>query len=327
MRFPGVMVGGRVVDLVVHPAADAFPMLKGVEFEALRDDIARNGQREKIVLAGRALIDGRNRLMACLEAGVEPTFVQIADGVDEIDYIVSANLHRRHMNETQRAFVAAALVPMYHRKAKDRQRLGPGKMAEFGKGKSTEHAAKSVNVSPASVDAALKVKRDAAPEVLAATKEGRLKVSAAAELATLPKQHQREIVERVNDGQIQGRHVRGLVKHEKLKAAEKILRDGDPMLVEAARDGRVSLRAAAAASGLPAWRQRDIAVDPSRLREGATDNTATVEELASLLERRAEAYLDVLQRLVDIKAVLPSRLRRITAELESLQGDLRQVDP
>jgi hypothetical protein len=58
-----------------HPLANIFPPIEGPEFYALVDDIATNGQNEPIVILDEQVLDGRNRYRACLEAGVEPTFV------------------------------------------------------------------------------------------------------------------------------------------------------------------------------------------------------------------------------------------------------------
>lgn len=61
--------------LEVQPAVELVPLIEGVEFQELVEDIRANGLRAPILLdpAGRVL-DGRNRLRACRAAGVEPRF-------------------------------------------------------------------------------------------------------------------------------------------------------------------------------------------------------------------------------------------------------------
>jgi hypothetical protein len=94
-----------------HPAADAFPMLDGDAYTALRDDIAAHGMRVPIVLTPEGqILDGRNRMRVCRELGISPT-TTIYDG-DPVAYVVSLNLMRRHLNESQRAMVAARLATM-----------------------------------------------------------------------------------------------------------------------------------------------------------------------------------------------------------------------
>jgi ParB/Sulfiredoxin domain len=92
----------------VHPAADVFPMLTDDDLDVLAADIKASGLRQPIVLDVDGLVlDGRNRLAACDRAGVDPTFVTF-DG-DAAMFVISANVHRRHMTTGQRA-MATALV-------------------------------------------------------------------------------------------------------------------------------------------------------------------------------------------------------------------------
>jgi hypothetical protein len=67
-------------ELAVHPVAALFPMLADDELEELAADIKANGLRFPIIRdkAGKTLIDGRNRLVACEIAGVKPDFITYA---------------------------------------------------------------------------------------------------------------------------------------------------------------------------------------------------------------------------------------------------------
>lgn len=91
----------------LHPLCTLFPRLSGAEFDALRDDIAANGLRQPIVLHEGMILDGGNRYRACIEAGVEPTFVDFHGG-DPISFVLSVNFHRRHLSAGQQAAVVAA---------------------------------------------------------------------------------------------------------------------------------------------------------------------------------------------------------------------------
>ena len=96
-----------------HEVANIFPMMQGEEFNALKADIAANGLREPIWLHpdGR-IIDGRNRYLACCELGMEPE-CRTWDGAGSlVAFVVSLNLHRRHLTESQRAMIAAKLATM-----------------------------------------------------------------------------------------------------------------------------------------------------------------------------------------------------------------------
>lgn len=104
-----------------HEYADLFPMLDDVELGELTEDIRRNGLIEDIVLYEGKILDGRNRYLACREAGVEPRFVQ-HNGRDPIVYVVSKNLHRRHLTSSQRAVIALDVLPRLEARARARQR-------------------------------------------------------------------------------------------------------------------------------------------------------------------------------------------------------------
>ena len=91
-----------------HPFADVFPILEGDAFQALEKDIEARGQQEPIWVYEGKILDGRNRYRACQRLGREPK-VQDYVGDDPIGFVLSANLHRRHLNEGQRAMVAANL--------------------------------------------------------------------------------------------------------------------------------------------------------------------------------------------------------------------------
>jgi ParB/RepB/Spo0J family partition protein len=98
-----------VLTLPVHPAADVFPMLDDDELSELANDIAENGLQTPLVVGElngeMVLIDGRNRRRACQLVNVEPTY-QLFSG-DAVEFILSANIHRRHLTKGQRAMAVA----------------------------------------------------------------------------------------------------------------------------------------------------------------------------------------------------------------------------
>lgn len=93
----------------LHPLCTFFPRLEGAEFAALCEDIRINGQREPIVLHERMVLDGGNRYRACIEAGIEPRCVEFAGG-DAVAFVLSANLHRRHLSAGQHAAIVASVT-------------------------------------------------------------------------------------------------------------------------------------------------------------------------------------------------------------------------
>jgi N6-adenosine-specific RNA methylase IME4 len=168
-----------------HPLSELFPLMQGREFDELVADVKANGLREPIWTYDGQILDGRNRWRACEAAEVATRQMREYSGDDPVSFVVSLNLHRRHLSESQRADVAAALANL------DRGR--PSVNPSIG-GISQEKAAEMLNVGVKSVERAAKVQRDGVPELRAAVQSDRVSVSAAADVSELPKEQQREIV-------------------------------------------------------------------------------------------------------------------------------------
>jgi N6-adenosine-specific RNA methylase IME4 len=173
-----------------HPLADLFPLLEGADFEELVADVRAHGVREPIWLHQGKILDGRNRYRAAAEAHV-PCPTRIYDGDDPVGFVVSLNLKRRHLNESQRAMVAAKLATM---KRGDNQHSPIGETSQA-------RAAELLNVGKRSVERAHDVREGGAPELVRAVERGDVSVSAAADVATMPPDEQREIVAR-GEGEI-----------------------------------------------------------------------------------------------------------------------------
>jgi ParB-like chromosome segregation protein Spo0J len=91
----------------VHQVAEMFPLMPDDELDELAADIKENGLNQPITLDSEgALIDGRNRLEACRQAGVKPTF-RTLNGQDPIAFIISSNVRRRHLSKGQQAMAVA----------------------------------------------------------------------------------------------------------------------------------------------------------------------------------------------------------------------------
>ena len=130
--------------LPFHELAGLFPLMVGAAFEELADDIAARGLLEPIIILDGKILDGRNRAEACQARGVDPIFIEY-EGDDPLRFVVSKNLHRRHLNDQQRAMIAGNLCTQ-----KRRGRRRPGAVTRGD-------AAKLLNVSKASVARATRV--------------------------------------------------------------------------------------------------------------------------------------------------------------------------
>lgn len=184
-----------------HEAANIFP-IDDEHISDLAADIKKNGQKVAIELFEGKIIDGRRRFKACQVAGIEPLTKNVLPE-DPISYVLSLNLHRRHLTPSQLAMVGARAREIYDREAKDRQKAhggtAPGKsktlpanLPEVKSGDSRDAVGKAIGVSGKSIDHATRVLNQAVPEVVKAVDEGRMAVSTAAILAAEPEDKQME---------------------------------------------------------------------------------------------------------------------------------------
>jgi len=171
-----------------HPVANIFPLLQGEDFEKLKDDVAQNGLLVPIWLHpdGR-IIDGRNRWRACEVVGIYPRF-EVWDEAKHgplVDFVVSLNLHRRHLTSSQLAVVALEIEKILAEEAKERQATGePGvyggkplkeKIPYAVNGQARDHAAKKVGTNGRYVQDAKLLERQA-PDLLEQVKNGHLTI-------------------------------------------------------------------------------------------------------------------------------------------------------
>src|SRR5262245_22753312 len=97
----------------IHPLVkDLFPLLPEKELAELATNIKEVGQTDPIVLFEKKIIDGANRQDACFVAGIEPRTVgfesmpQFVNGsMTPVQFVLAANLFRRHLTESQRTAV------------------------------------------------------------------------------------------------------------------------------------------------------------------------------------------------------------------------------
>lgn len=141
-----------------HPLAGIFPLMAQSELDELATDIKARGQRAPITTYEGKILDGRNRHRACLIAKAEPKFREFKNGEDPLSFILSANLHRRHLTTGQRAMVAAEIA----RLAEGRPKLGSPNKTTAPAVVSQSQAAQMVGVSVDSVQRAKTVLQDKA---------------------------------------------------------------------------------------------------------------------------------------------------------------------
>ena len=160
---------GRVAELGAHPLAEMFPLMDGEDLTALAEDIKQHGLNQPIIIYEGLILDGRNRFKACQLAGVGPVFDNY-QGDDALGYVLSLNLHRRHLTSSQRAALAAEIANLEN--GTNRHTLAPqncGATTQF-------RAAERLDVSERYVNEAKKVQRES-PEHFEQIKNGHKSIS------------------------------------------------------------------------------------------------------------------------------------------------------
>jgi len=184
-----------------HPAASIFPMMTDPELQELAADIKANGQQVPVMLDTEGfVIDGRNRVVACRIAGIEPQCETWCGESDEelIAFVISCNLNRRHLTSSQKAAAAAnaeELLAEWEREArKAKSDGGKAGAAKAGRGrpnrdvetipqpnnapKSRDKAATTFGTNAKYIDAAKKLKKEA-PDLFKEVESGNLAISQA----------------------------------------------------------------------------------------------------------------------------------------------------
>ncbi|MBG7616498.1 hypothetical protein IWC96_14565 [Brevundimonas sp. BAL450] len=180
---------GRALPMRLHPLCSIFPEMGAADFAKMVVDVKANGVRRPLVLLDGMILDGRHRYLAAREAGVGYRTVTFT-GDDPVAFVLSENLQRRHLNESQRAMIAARIAKLPpHRPAGKPENLPTSEPSAT----TQAQAAGMLNVSDRSVRTAKAVQQDAAPEVQKMVDAGEVSVSAAAAVSALSNERQVEV--------------------------------------------------------------------------------------------------------------------------------------
>jgi len=178
-----------------HPLSAAFPAMPEQELAALALDIEEHGQREPGVLYEGMVLDGWHRYLACDKAGVEFEAVEF-DGDDPVAFVLSKNLHRRHLSASQRA---AAVVAASNWKPRGRP---AEKMGNFSAADEKSISAKDMaRVAEVSERTIKEAKAAHAAGLGEEVKAGKVSAHVAAEVAKLPKAKREKAVEAIKAGE------------------------------------------------------------------------------------------------------------------------------
>ena len=159
-----------------HNFAEIFPLMNKKEFKELKEDIKQNGLFDPIVLHEGKILDGRNRYNACEELKIKPKTTKF-EGDDALTYVMSTNLKRRHLTDSQKAVVGRRYKIYYAKFAKERMLKGT-LSNQFDRGTATDKAGEVAGVSGRYIDMADEV-IEKKPEMEEKIMSGKVKVKTA----------------------------------------------------------------------------------------------------------------------------------------------------
>jgi len=175
-----------------HPYALLLPPMSDEERAGHQADIKQHGLLEKIVINRKnQILDGVHRYRACIAVGTSPQFeVRDLTDAEVLTFVISRNLHRRHLDTSQRAAIAAEIANL---------KQGGTQPANLPDAISQGKAAKLMNVSERTTRTAVKVK-DTSSALHAAVKAGKMSVHAAENVCDLPAAQRDQAIEQIKRG-------------------------------------------------------------------------------------------------------------------------------
>ncbi|MEZ5640091.1 MAG: plasmid replication/partition related protein [Burkholderiaceae bacterium] len=272
--------------IVVDPQLQAYiDPLTPDEHAALERSLLAEGCRDALVLWGDILVDGHNRYGICRQHDLPFQTVQNPQfqSIEDVHlWMIDQHLGRRSISDFQRGELALRKRAIL---AERRARLQaaapvagvaqPAPQAEPapqpGPLESREDIAKAARLSSSQVVLIEKIRKQAAPELVAAVKSGTISINAAAAVASLPEDEQKAAA---------------LAGRDELKLAAKRVREARRKPAEAAEAAAVQQPSDAASAGdeLQSLRARVAALEAENaalrrevqaLRDGARDRLAS----------------------------------------------------
>jgi ParB-like chromosome segregation protein Spo0J len=201
--------------LPIHPAAEMFEPLPPDELKALGEDIRKHGLQQPIIILSESngeglLLDGRNRLDAMERAGIKFNLYQRKNGLWKLDvleedvphplwdlavrtvsddpyaFVISANIHRRHLTAERKRELIAELVTATPEKS-DRQIAATIKASPSTVGKVRKQLEQTGDVSKLDTRTDAKGRRQAAHKPTVTTAADRAEArSTATTTSTVP---------------------------------------------------------------------------------------------------------------------------------------------
>lgn len=218
---------GRPIDWPAHPFAKIFPLMEGERFAAFKAGIREKGLVEPIVLYQDMVLDGRNRLAACIATGVTPRYVRFEGSDDDaFDFVWAKNFDRRDLTVGQRAAAAEKRAMLGRgRPPADRSPLDNSAHVPNLRAETQEEAAAAANVSVRAVGQYKRLTRLGVPELVESVDKGETSLRAAEAISQLPKEEQSRLVATADAAVIKKAAKEIRAREQTLRHAERVERN------------------------------------------------------------------------------------------------------
>jgi hypothetical protein len=202
------------MDIVVNEELKAYiDPLTPEEHESLERSLLAEGCRDALVLWGDVLVDGHNRYGICQKHGLPFQTVQNPrfQSIEDVHlWMIEQHLGRRSVSDFQRGVLALRKREILAQRSATPAPTSPAPTADHEdeaapvgeaaspatvpteRPPSREALAREAKLSGNQVALIEKIQKQAAPEVVAAVRSGMISINAAAAVASLPEEEQRE---------------------------------------------------------------------------------------------------------------------------------------
>ena len=285
-----------------HEIADIFPRMEksSEEFAELVNDIKKNGLLQPVWIYEGKILDGRNRYAACICANVHAD-LSYYEGDDPVGFVLSLNLHRRHLTAGQKGMIASNIAGL--KWGGDRKSQTRNSYLDTSRPVNSTTSNGNDSNSAAFIN----------PEITISQSEGKIAI----ESNGLDKEVNVKSGDRNSDlthsspvkpaitisqaAKLIGTSV------DSVNSAAKLKREAVPELVEKVKSGEVSLNAALKISKLPIDEQRVIVEKGVvAIKEAMVEEYSYMDELENLIISK-DNIIDYLNAEIDtLKSILKS---------------------
>jgi site-specific DNA-methyltransferase (adenine-specific) len=223
-----------------HEICNIFPMMSEEEYRQLVQDIKANGLREPIWTYQGKIIDGRNRYLACMELGIEPRYREWDGQGSLVQFVVSLNLHRRHLTSSQKAVIALEIEKWLAKEAEERKRelcrqaalrqhhgservpqiVGEPSRRDPHEGEASFKSATLVGTNRQYVSDAKRLAKES-PEVLERVRQGKLTIPEAKNIVALPAEMRTIVLEKLDRGEAKTVKEAKKLAYQEVRAKDK----------------------------------------------------------------------------------------------------------